>query len=97
MTGPLERVTVGFNAESAADAVILAKAWARNEPLRILTICSVRRVDGTHSTWRVELAVRWDAITQVRLPASPFQADVLRGERGKHDGEIVEGVAEVPA
>lgn len=53
-----DRITVAFQAESAADAVAMAKAWAADEPLRIRTVCSVRR-DGAYGPWRVELAVRW--------------------------------------
>jgi len=54
-----DRITLGFRAETADEAVGLAKAWAHNEPnLRIKTVCSVRR-DGAYGPWRVELAVRW--------------------------------------
>lgn len=57
-----DRITLGFHAETAQEALALAKEWAHNEPhLKIKTVCSVRPVGVNEGRWRVELAVRWTA------------------------------------
>ena len=54
-----QRITMAVRADTPDEAVLRAKEWAAGEPLRILTLCSVRRGGLDDLQWHVELAVRW--------------------------------------
>jgi len=54
-----QRVVVAVQADTADEAVIRAKDWAHHEPLRITTLCSVKRGGVNDGQWHVERAVRW--------------------------------------